>query len=112
MEEGEVILTVLNSDQSAKNRPALILRKAPRYNDYLVCGISSQVHEEVKDFDLLIDRNHPDFSSSGLKYEGVVRLFFLAIVREDEIKGSIGKLSRPTLQELQKRLSDYIFKDA
>ncbi|MBX7139760.1 MAG: type II toxin-antitoxin system PemK/MazF family toxin [Chitinophagales bacterium] len=110
MEEGEVILTVLSSDQSGKNRPALILRKSPRYHDYLVCGISSQLHQEVKDFDMLIGRNHPDFVSSGLKYNALVRLFFLAIIRHDEIKGSIGKVSDSTLKLLQKRLSDYLIK--
>jgi mRNA interferase MazF len=69
MEEGEIIITVLDNDQSDKNRPALILRKAPRYNDYLVCGISSQLHEVIKDFDLFLGRNHPDFPFSRLQYE-------------------------------------------
>lgn len=111
MEEGEIILTVLESDQSGKNRPSLILRKAPRYNDYLACGISSQLHQEIKKFDLLLNRNHPDFLSSGLKYDGVIRLFFLGIIRHDEVKGAIGKVSSETLHELQKRLSEYLVKN-
>jgi mRNA interferase MazF len=108
MEEGEIILTVLSSDRGYKNRPALILKKAPRYNDYLVCGISSQVHEQIQNFDLLIDKKHPEFSQSGLKYDGLIRLFFLAVIRHNDVKGALGTISSATLHELQQRLSYYL----
>ncbi len=43
MKEGDVILTPLpQSDGRIKNRPAVILRQMPGYNDVLVCGVSSQ----------------------------------------------------------------------
>jgi mRNA interferase MazF len=108
MEEGQIILAVFETDKERKNRPALILRKSPKYNDYLLCGITSKLHEEIKDFDFLIDKNHADFPESGLKNDGLIRLFFLGIVREEEILGTIGSISNSTLLILQKRLADYI----
>ena len=42
MKEGDVILTpILQADAIAKNRPALILRELPPFQDLLVCGIST-----------------------------------------------------------------------
>lgn len=110
MEEGEIILTVIGSDRKKKNRPVLVLKKAPRYNDFLVCGISSQLHEEVKGFDLVLDIKHRDYDASGLKHEGLVRLFFLGVIREEESLGPIGNISKLTLSILQKRLADYLIK--
>ena len=108
MEEGQVILAVFETDKEKKNRPALVLRKSPKYNDYLVCGITSKLHEEIKNFDFVLDKNHTEFLESGLKQDSLIRLFFLGIVRDEDILGTIGSISNDTLQTLQKRLSDYI----
>src|ERR1035438_10125831 len=105
MEEGQIILAVFETDQEKKIRPALVLRKSPKYSDYLVCGISSRLHEEIINFDFVLDKKHTDFLESGLKYDSLIRLFFLGIVREDEIIGSIGSIGNTTLFILQKRLA-------
>jgi len=42
------------ADGKIKIRPALILRIMPNYNDLLVCGISKQLHQCVKEFDEII----------------------------------------------------------
>jgi mRNA interferase MazF len=48
MREGAVALTPLpQADGKVKNRPAVILRVMPQYGDLLVCGVSTQVHQEV-----------------------------------------------------------------
>ena len=72
MEEGQIILAVFETDKEKKNRPALVLRKSPKYNDYLVCGITSKLHEEIKDFDFVLDKNHLDFLQSGLKHDSLI----------------------------------------
>ncbi len=52
MNAGEIVITPLQqSDGRIKNRPALILKEMPLFGDYLVCGITSQLHHEVKNFD-------------------------------------------------------------
>ena len=49
MKPGDVVLTpIRQTDGVTKNRPALLLREMPAYRDLLVCGISTQLHQEVK----------------------------------------------------------------
>lgn len=52
MKEGDVVLTpVPQANGLLKNRPALILREMPRFRDMLVCGVSTQLHQQVHGFD-------------------------------------------------------------
>ena len=51
MNEGDVVLTVLpQADGRLKNRPAAALRKMPPFDDWLVCGITTQQHHEAEGF--------------------------------------------------------------
>ncbi|MCE2395205.1 type II toxin-antitoxin system PemK/MazF family toxin [Candidatus Poribacteria bacterium] len=91
MQEGDVILTpILQADGLAKNRPAVILRNMPLYQDLLICGISTQLHQYVDGFDEIISPTEPDFESSGLREKSLIRLGFLSIVPRHRILGSIG----------------------
>ena len=48
MQEGDVILApILQVGGRAKNRPAVIFREMPLYQDLLVCGITTQLHHYV-----------------------------------------------------------------
>ncbi len=68
MKEGDVVLTPLpQADGQIKNRPAIILREMPPYGDFLVCGVSTQLHQEVAGFDDPIRPSDADFATSGLK---------------------------------------------
>ena len=52
--EGQIVLFRFPKpdQQSGKLRPALVVRKLPgRYEDWLVCMISSQLNQEVTGFD-------------------------------------------------------------
>ena len=45
MKEGDIVLTpVPQADGSIKNRPAILVREFPPYKDFLVCGVSTQLH--------------------------------------------------------------------
>ena len=40
MKEGNIILTaIIQADGQSKKRPALILRKLPKFDDLLICGV-------------------------------------------------------------------------
>lgn len=111
MKEGDVVLTPIpRADGMIKNRPAIILREMPPYRDFLVCGVSTQLNQEVKTFDDLISTSDSDFSSSGLKSASLVRLGFLAVLPSKQIIGSIGSISSPRHKKLLKTLSDYLIK--
>lgn len=94
MKEGDFVLTPLSqSNAQNKKRPVVILREMPKFRDFLVCGVSTQLKQYIPNFDEIIYRSDPDFASSGLVSESVIRLEFLAVVPKVSIIGSIGSIS-------------------
>ena len=68
MKAGDVVLTSLpQADAMIKNRPAVTLCQMPPFGDWLVCGISTQLHQQVPQFDEVVDVSDSDFAASGLK---------------------------------------------
>ena len=109
MKQGDVVLTpVPQADGIIKNRPAIFLREMPPYRDVLVCGISTQLHQEVKGFDEVVELTDSDFKTSGLRAASLIRLGFLAVLPQSAVIGSIGAISHERHKRLLKRLSDYL----
>lgn len=109
MKQGNVVLTPLpQADGQIKNRPALFLRVMPPFNDALVCDISTQLHQQVPDFDELITSQDSDFVSSRLVADSLIRLGFLAVIPQSKLIGSIGSISPPRHKRLLENLSDYL----
>jgi mRNA interferase MazF len=105
MREGDIILTNLQqADGQYKLRPVLVLRQLPTYDDFLVCGISTQLHQEIIDFDVVLEA-HPD---NGLRANSLVRLSFLAILSVSDRRATIGHIPSNIHQLLLSRLSDYL----
>jgi mRNA interferase MazF len=71
-----------------------LLRRLPPFGDFLVCGISTQLHQEVADFDVVIALDNPEFAASGLKAASLLWLSFLAVLPDSTFVGRIGSLSR------------------
>jgi mRNA interferase MazF len=112
MKEGDVALAVLpQADQQQKMRPVIVLRKMPFPGDFLVCGVSTQVRQQVAPFDDLISPGDPDFKSSGLLIRSLIRLGFLMIVPVREVAGAIGSVSPERHRRLLRALSDYLRAD-
>jgi mRNA interferase MazF len=94
MKEGNITLTPIpQANGEIKNRPTLILRKMPKYQDFMICGISTQLKQYIPNFDEIILPNDDDFQSSGLVSQSVIRLSFLAVITSNSIIGSIGTIS-------------------
>ncbi|CAN5632119.1 hypothetical protein BH20VER1_BH20VER1_31060 [soil metagenome] len=109
MKEGDVALTPLaQADGRTKNRPVIVLREMPPFGDLLVCGISTQLHQEVTGFDDTITPAHGDFGSSGLKAPSLIRLSFLAVLPRNSFIGAIGFISQDRRQRLLQRLSEFL----
>jgi mRNA interferase MazF len=109
MKQGDVVLTpVPQADGVIKNRPAIFLRELPPYRDLLVCGVSTQLHQQVKGFDEIVQSSDPDFGSSGLRSASLIRLGFLAVLPRSGVIGSIGSLSSQRHKRLLKTLSAYL----
>ena len=81
------------ADGSVKNRPVILLRQMPPFGDWLVCGVSTQLHQRVAGFDELIEHSGPEFSRSGLKADSLIRLGYLAVLPVSDLRGAIGSIS-------------------
>lgn len=93
MKAGDIALAELQqSDGQHKLRPVLLLKQFPPFDDWLACGISSQIRHQVPDFDEIIRESDDDFSESGLHVTSVVRLGYLATLSTKDLPGTIGKI--------------------
>lgn len=109
MKEGNIILTPIpQANGEIKNRPALLLREMPKYQDFLVCGISTQLKQYISNFDEIISPSDDDFEASCLFSESVIRLSFLTVISRSSIIGSIGAISKERHQKLLSNLSQYL----
>ncbi len=109
--EGQIVLFRFpQTDQAVgKLRPALILRKLPgRYDDWLICMISSNISQHITDFDEVINLEDSDFNQSGLRNSSVVRVTRLAVVEKSILLGSIGEIASDRLTRLKNALIHWI----
>jgi mRNA interferase MazF len=110
LKAGDIALAVIPQDDQQKIRPVLILKTLPKFNDLLVCGISSQIHRLIPDFDLLLKDTHLAFAESGLKGTSIFRLGSLAVLQPSKIIVAIGTLRSDLHNQLLKNLSAYLLK--
>ncbi|OGW43733.1 MAG: PemK family protein [Nitrospirae bacterium RBG_13_41_22] len=111
IQEGQIVLFRFpQTDQlPGKLRPALVLRKLPgTYDDWLICMISSQLEQQIRNFDILVTEKDVDFEQSGLKTSSVIRISRLAVVNKNILLGSIGAISTERLNTIKNSLSDWI----
>ena len=109
MKEGDILLaSLVQGDGTVKDRPTLFLSRMPPFQDFLVCGISSQTQQAVPDFDETIVPTDPDFRTSGLKAASLIRLGYLAVLPRSEFKGRIGSVSAARRKRLLTKLSDFL----
>ncbi|MEH2000143.1 MAG: type II toxin-antitoxin system PemK/MazF family toxin [Nostoc sp.] len=109
MKEGNIILTPIpQANGEIKNRPTLILREMPKYQDFLICGISTQLKQYIPNFDEIISPNDDEFKFSGLVRQSVIRLSFLSVITRNSIIGSIGTISTERHKKLLHNLSQYL----
>jgi mRNA interferase MazF len=109
MREGDVALAALpQADGQRKLRPVLLLRELPGHGDYLVCGLSTQLSQEIKGFDEIISPTDPDFVESGVAQASLIRLAFLAVAIRSNVAGTIGRISASRHYRLLSSLSAYL----
>lgn len=93
----------------SKPRPALLLRELPgEYDDWLLCMISSQLHQYLPGLDDIIRVDDEDYAQSGLKAESVFRTSRLAVVADSILEGTIGGISAERLSRIKDNLSNWI----
>ena len=109
--EGQIVLFRFfqTDQQQGKLRPALVLRELPgQYDDWLICMISSQLHQSIQQLDEIITTEDSDFIQSGLKLPSVIRASRLAVVDGDILIGKLGQVALDRLSRLRQNLSRWI----
>jgi mRNA interferase MazF len=109
--EGKIVLFRFpQTDQSqGKLRPALAIRKLPgKYDDWLICMISTQVSQQIQDLDDIIKPEDDDFTESGLKALSLFRVSRLAVVEKSIFLGILGEISNQRLIRIKSSLSTWI----
>lgn len=107
---GQIVLTPFPyTDLSgAKLRPVLLLRRASRFDDWLVCMVSSRIEQAEAGFDETLVPADADFPASGLKAPSVLRLSRLAVLEGSLLVGSIGTIDDARLERARQRLARWI----
>lgn len=111
IQEGQIVLFKFpQTNQTAgKLRPALVIRKLPTlHDDWLICMVSSQLSQQVPEFDEVIKDEDADFLQSGLKTTSIIRIARLAVVNKSVLLGSIGNIGAERLVSIKKKLSAWI----
>lgn len=83
----------------------------PPFDDWLVCGITTQIHHAVDGFDDPIQLEHDDYAASVLKTPSLIRLGFLAVLPEGRLLGAIGSLAPERHRRLLDRLCEHLSGD-
>jgi mRNA interferase MazF len=105
--EGEIVLLRYpHTDGSqGKRRPAVLLKAVPgSFGDWLICMVSTQLHQKSEGLDLVLQRKDADFSVTGLKADSLIRIGRLAVVEERGFELSLGRLADFRLREAQESL--------
>ncbi|WP_363928979.1 type II toxin-antitoxin system PemK/MazF family toxin [Thiocapsa sp.] len=104
---GQIALTPSpNTDLTiSKRRPVLLVRQASRrFDDWLVCMVSSQLHQAELGLDEIVTESDPDFGDSGLKATSVLRLSRLAVLDSAVLVGCIGSIGEDRLVRIRDTL--------
>ncbi len=109
--EGQIVLFKFpQADQEdGKLRPALVLRELTgKFDDWLICMISSQLHHHLLDLDEKITPDDQDFEESGLKLPSIIRTSRLAVVNGSILLGRLGQIDSARLIRLKINLCKWI----
>ncbi len=111
IQEGQVVLFKFpQTDQSlGKLRPALGIRRLPgSYDDWLICMISSQLTQQISEFDEIINEKSEDFKQSGLKKSSTIRISRLAVVDKNVLLGTLGSICSERLNNIKSKIVGWI----
>ena len=108
MEGNVVIGSITQADGQTKPRPTIVLREIPPFDDLLLCGISTQLHQRVPGFDEVIAPGDADFGASGLRTRSLIRLGNLVVLPRRRIIGTIGAIAPERHERLLRTLGAYL----
>jgi len=108
-----VIIKLPQKDGKRKSRPAVILgSNSMSGSRILFCGISTQLHEYREEYDEMISFQDEDYETSGLADTSVIRMNYLSVQPKEDIRRTIGYISKERLARLNAALEKIYDKKA
>jgi len=109
MQPGDVVLAGLpQADAKIKLRPTIVLAGIKPFGDVLLCGVSSQLQNEVRGFYEVLSQDCEDFLDSGLSHPSLIRLGYLATYPKSRVAGVLGSISQKRLLRLREKLAGFL----
>ena len=109
MKPGDVLLTIMpQADGSQKARPVLFLCRVPPFDDFLVCGITTQLGNAVPGLDEIVSASDGDFKATGLKATSLIRTAYLALLPAARFNGRIGSVTEARHKRLLSALAKFL----
>jgi mRNA interferase MazF len=97
----------------SKLRPCPIIQKLPgKFEDWLVCMISSKLDQYIEGIDEIVSADSDDYIQSGLKGASIIRVSRIAVANQTLLLGSIGTISADRLKRIRANLSNLILQDS
>ncbi len=87
---------------AAKLRPALVIFEGRR--DLVVAAITTTMHNVFSEWDVVIDKDDPEFYKTGLKTASVLKLTKISTVHKDLVEGELGKIGGDLRDEVNQKL--------
>lgn len=70
--------------------------------------ISSKIPDQPAKSDVIVTKNHPEFTLMGLKVDSVIRLDKIATLLKNLIVGEIGEVGDAIREEINKKLCEIL----
>ncbi len=111
MNPGDIaLLDLTQPDGTVKRRPVLLIKKAPRYSGWVIAAVSSQLHQEVPGFDVVLNDYEKWFAQTGLRQSSLIRLGMLSTVAASRFPGVLGQVPASVLTQVRRHLSNFFGK--
>ena len=111
MKAGDICkVGIVQPDGSVKDRPVVLIKEVPPFNDWIVAVITSKLRNMDPSIDYLLEDSASGFSNTGLRKTSLIRMGLINTVNTRVIKGVIGELPYGVLNTLKTNLSQFIMK--
>ncbi|MEB3174042.1 MAG: type II toxin-antitoxin system PemK/MazF family toxin [Cyanobacteriota bacterium] len=104
--KGDIVLVPFpftNLSQT-KIRPAVVLWVDPQGQDITLCFISSQNLDRITSDELILARDDPEFTQTGLKVTSKIRATRIVTLERRLLQRRLGRLGQQQLQRLNEVL--------
>ena len=109
--EGDIVLFRFPQTDldKGKLRPAVLIKEVPNnFDDWLVCMVSTQIHQKVEKIEIIVSEDERDFSQTGLKKDSLIRTTRIAVVDKSIFEGKLGSLPESTFSTIKQKFASWI----